>query len=309
MRQVLKNGSRITIVHTLNRGMEELLAGFQNWLPLYFTGAINAYYCPKLRDGILQRTLFIAPGIGAILSNSVQTHTEGMLNLYLTDGRALVALEREYRNYLSLCKKLIHFYAADNEKKFPLALEAFYRESGPRLCVNCGLPLAVLPADTASQIGRRVSCEAFFAYCAQDATRLRKELKEHAVYDMIVLPNREAVLSGSVPVPTYQDPNLPPAFYTPEEYCSHLCAFMQFLKEQPNYRASVLTGDSPPVWLNIKEDVGFFMGRICPDTPVIAISERNLTAAGWAHYCAQQPQAGSVQCIAGLEALLADLQR
>ncbi len=308
MQDLLEKGNRIIIIHALNRSMEEMLASFKKWLPLYFSGAIDAYYCPKLRDGILQRTLFLSPGIGAILSNSVQSHTEGMLNLYLTDVKAVAALEREYKNHLSLCKKLVHFYTVGSERKFSLALDTFYKEAGPRICVNCGLPLAVLPEDVACHIGTRMGCDEFPAHCARAAARLNKELKGDAVYDMISLPDRDAVLAGKVAVPVYQSPNLPSTFYTPEEYCVHLSAFLKFLSEQPNYHASLPEGELPPLWLNIKEDVGFFVGHTCPHTPVIGISERNLTAAGWAHYRVQQPTVNSEQCIAALHTLLTDLQ-
>ena len=47
--------------------------------------AVEPYCYPRLRDGLFQRTLFIAPNTAAVLSSSVQQDTDGMLNLFLTD--------------------------------------------------------------------------------------------------------------------------------------------------------------------------------------------------------------------------------
>jgi hypothetical protein len=59
--QALRRGHRITIIHTVNRGFDEMLSAIEKWLPIYMTGAVEPYYCPRPRDGILLRTLFIAP--------------------------------------------------------------------------------------------------------------------------------------------------------------------------------------------------------------------------------------------------------
>ena len=70
MRAILQNGSRIVIVHTVRRTLRELLEAVAKWSPLYATGLIESYYCPRLRDNIFKRTLFIGSGKAAIVSQT-----------------------------------------------------------------------------------------------------------------------------------------------------------------------------------------------------------------------------------------------
>ena len=70
MRAILQNGSRIVIVHTVRRTLRELLEAVAKWSPLYATGLIESYYCPRLRDNIFKRTLLIGSGKAAIVGQT-----------------------------------------------------------------------------------------------------------------------------------------------------------------------------------------------------------------------------------------------
>ena len=41
---ILKKGLHINMIHTLNRPFKEILLGLENWIPLYMTGQVSAYY-------------------------------------------------------------------------------------------------------------------------------------------------------------------------------------------------------------------------------------------------------------------------
>ncbi len=49
-KKVIMKGNRVRIVHTLSRDMDHLLWSVTNWLPIYMTGAVEAYCYPRLRD-------------------------------------------------------------------------------------------------------------------------------------------------------------------------------------------------------------------------------------------------------------------
>ncbi len=67
MAQVLAKGNRIKVIHTVSRDLDEMLHAIGQWMPLYMTGSIEPYYYPKKRDGIFKKTLFIAPGVCAMV--------------------------------------------------------------------------------------------------------------------------------------------------------------------------------------------------------------------------------------------------
>lgn len=78
-RRVLEKGNRVKIIHTVARDIHEMPEAVTKWLPIYMSGALEPYFCPKLRDGLWRRTLFIAPDTAAVVSSSVQQNTNGML--------------------------------------------------------------------------------------------------------------------------------------------------------------------------------------------------------------------------------------
>ena len=83
--KVVMKGNRVRIIHTVSRDLNEMLEAVTKWIPIYRTGMISPYLYPRLRDGLFQRTMFIAPNTAAIISSSVQHDTNGMLNLFITE--------------------------------------------------------------------------------------------------------------------------------------------------------------------------------------------------------------------------------
>lgn len=87
-----------------------MLEAVTKWIPIYSAGAIDPYYYPRLRDGVFQRTMLIAPKTAAVVSSSVQMATDETLNLFITDKRAITALTKEYEGYFTLCRPLMRIY-------------------------------------------------------------------------------------------------------------------------------------------------------------------------------------------------------
>ena len=69
--KLLHTGTRIRIPHNITRDSNEMFEAVRNWIPLYMTGAVEPYYYPRLRDGVYHRSLFIASGHSALISDSV----------------------------------------------------------------------------------------------------------------------------------------------------------------------------------------------------------------------------------------------
>ena len=49
---IVEKGGKIKIVHTLRRNIEEMMEVIRKWVPIYMTGRIETYYCPRIRDNI-----------------------------------------------------------------------------------------------------------------------------------------------------------------------------------------------------------------------------------------------------------------
>ncbi len=106
MARLADAGCTFTVVHTVSRGGNEMWEGLREWLPLYLAGALRPYYYPRMRDGVRTRSLFVARGRCALVSNSVQGMEGDGLCVMLEDVDAVGALEREFDTYLGLCRPL-----------------------------------------------------------------------------------------------------------------------------------------------------------------------------------------------------------
>ena len=128
--EVLSKGNRVRIVHTTSRSTNDMLEAVTKWIPIYMTGQIDPYYYPRLRDGLFQQTIFIAPRTAAIISSSVQQDTDAMLNIFLTDKAALSALTLEYERLFALCRPLMSVYTERNATEFLVAAESLVQTEG-----------------------------------------------------------------------------------------------------------------------------------------------------------------------------------
>lgn len=136
--QYLAKGGHIRIVHSVGRSLGEMLEALEKWAPLYMLGEIEPWYCPRVRDGIYHRTLFIARGHSAIVSHSVGAHTEKALNLLLDNVPAVHALEGEFADYLALCKPLMDVYRPGSVQGLRYQLDRF--QGSPEELLSGTLP-------------------------------------------------------------------------------------------------------------------------------------------------------------------------
>ncbi len=110
MSEALKKGNTITIIHDIDRRYGDMQASLNVWMQLYMSGRIEAWYYPGIRDGIINTTRFIAPGLAAVISNNIHNSVEENLNIYLENKKAIAAIEAEYKSFLSLCEPLMKHY-------------------------------------------------------------------------------------------------------------------------------------------------------------------------------------------------------
>jgi len=153
--RVLSAGNRVKIIHAIHRGIHEMLEGVAKWVPLYMTGRVEPYYYPRLRDGVFQRTLFVAPKTAAVTSGSVSRKTEGMLHAFYDTPAAVAALALEYENLLSLCRPLMRIFNGERRSEFWDTYISFLSAQGTMICL-CGLStMPTMPETVAASLQKR----------------------------------------------------------------------------------------------------------------------------------------------------------
>ncbi len=144
LHDLLQRGSTIRIIHTIGRDIGDMLEALRKWMPLYLSGGIEPYYCPRLRDGVYRQTRFIAEGHSALVASSVGNVTEGMLNVLTTNADAVRAFELEFEAFLALCRPLMHGFGPQDEKAQREAVRGFIRKKHFVIAMQ---PDTVLPED------------------------------------------------------------------------------------------------------------------------------------------------------------------
>ncbi len=280
-KKVLMKGNRVRIIHTLSRDINELLEAVTKWIPIYMTGAIEAYYYPRLRDGVFQRTLFIAPNTAAVVSSSVQQSTDGMLNLFLTDQAAVAALVAEYEKYFSLCRPLMQIFTG---KRFD---ECYKKISSLSLAegnarIRCDIPpLFAMPEALAKELAEQTRSADFLSMWKQSVTVFRENIKNQQLHLSVLAPDIAVRNLPALMLPIAELLSTKGLVYTPDQYMRHFDHLKTISKQYRNITLSIEKKTADNTLLYVKEDIGVVMAKTDPPLAAFATNEPNIVNAFW----------------------------
>jgi hypothetical protein len=284
MAAVLARGNRIVIIHTISRDLDEMLHAISQWMPLYMSGAIEPYFYPKKRDGIFKRTLFIAPGIAAVVSGSVGTSNEGAANLLFGDKTAVAAYELEYMQYLGMCKPLMRIFTARDKEAYFNTLLEFENEKSDAMIKTESLSVLTMPEDVLTDIVGRagMDIDLIAAHRRIRAGLLENFLSTSRFTEIVRLPDIGRIMDGGVSV------SLSVMFigdgisYTPEEYLRHLKHLVHLMESYESFSVRLVDYSSDDRYMvYAKEDLGVVVAKTSAPTIVLAMREGNISAAFW----------------------------
>ncbi|MBO4637223.1 MAG: hypothetical protein J5685_08780 [Clostridiales bacterium] len=229
---LLAGGTVIKVIHTVTRDLNEMISAVGSWMPLYLRGSIEPYYCPKLRDDIYRRSLFVAPGICAMTSTSVGTNTEGMANMVFYDRSAVDAFAEEFRSYFVLCRSLMKTVREDADTVFLDKLKTLF-EKGEPVCTAGAAPLFLtlpekylkdVPAKTKKKIE---SLRSAFTGFLKRGGRIRESF---------CLPDPGVIDDGGYKIVLWPGKEL---VYTREIFNDHMKEISGLLAEYGNYSVNL----------------------------------------------------------------------
>lgn len=314
--QVMKNGHKIKIIHTVNRDFNEMLAAIREWVPLYMTGSIEPYYYPRIRDNLFRRTLFIAPDTAAVTSGSVGSGTKNAATFLFTNKNTVKALIEEYNDLLSRCRLLMRIFSPFSNDDYLALLAEFEGEERDAVVKTDTLSNVTMPPGVVESILARIDSPArghLLSYQQARIAGFLDSLKRCRFTEIVSLPDQEKILAGEVLVNFSDMLNESLLFYTPCEYSRHLQNIILLLKTYDNYQVHLTRHkhlDGSLVY--VREDVGVLIGKTLPPSVVFALNESNMTAAFWDymnHLVNEKSQCiGREHTIAELEAFVAGLK-
>lgn len=279
--KVIRKGNRVRIIHTISRDMNELLEAVTKWVPIYMTGAIEPYCYPRLRDGVFQRTMFIAPSTAAVVSTSVQQDTDGMLNLFLTDRAAVSALAAEYARYFALCRPLIRVFTGADADGFQKAVGSLSCAEG-NACLSCAMPpLFAMPEVIINELVSISKDDILLPLWRRSLATFRKNIKKQRLSLTLLDPKLMLLTPKSLVLPMGELFHGEGLTLTREQYLACYDRLMKLEKQYENLSVSVRSDLAANMLLYVKEDAGVVMAKTDMPMTSFVISERNIINAIW----------------------------
>lgn len=285
---ILLKGNRIKIIHTINRDVNEMMEAVTKWIPVYMKGMIEPYYYPKLRDGVFQRTLFIAPKTAAVISNSVSRDSSNLLNIYIENPSAVDALKQEFERYLSMCRPLMRIFTSSKPASYFEAHTTFSATKAASILITSTPSFMTMPKEVAASISKRCSCPLFFEIWKKCADDLPVNLSSR--FDEIITYMPDASVQ-TIKVPMSDLFAKTPLYYTRKEYEAHIANVKRLSQQYENYNVYTTNLEVLPVMIWGKEDVGVFMCNSSSPTTVFSFSEYNLAIIFWEYLQVQLKRA------------------
>ncbi len=279
--RVLMKGNRVRIIHTVSRDMNEMLEAVTKWIPIYMTGMIEPYCYPRLRDGVFQRTLFVAPQTAAVVSSSVMKDTDGMLNLFLTDKAAVEALRTEFERYFALCRPLMRIFTAHDTEGFRRAMGTLASAEGDSCLYTAMPPLFAMPEAQAAEIAEQAQSETLLPLWRKSRAAFCRDIQKQRL-SLTLLDPKQAILTPEALCPSLAELLVCKGFvYTQAQYEAHLDHLRHLAGVYENLTLRFRTDIAANLLLYVKEDVGAVMAKTDAPMTAFVIGERNMTSAFW----------------------------
>jgi hypothetical protein len=280
--ETLRRGNRIRIIHSISRNPDEMLAGINEWLPIYMTGMVEPYYCPRTRDGVFQRTLFVAPGVAAILSTSVTGRTSQTANYLIRDSRAVEAAAVEFTDYFRLCRPLLHIFRSFNAE-LQKTLEEFVGVEACTFIRTDALSGETIPEAAAAEAFRDLPEAERAALLDSHRRRLRRLERNMAscrYHEIIRLPDPGEIRAGKLRLIASDFMLGRDVFYTASTCRAHLEHMLALLRRYDNYYVYIDDeARRDDITIYAKEDIGVLIAKNTLPAVVFAINEGRMTAA------------------------------
>lgn len=219
MAACVKNGTRICIIHNIDRNLSEMNDAIRSWLPLYMSGRIESYYCQRRRNVRFSHTIFLNPKSACIEAFHVAGHESGGVYHYYTGPDILTLCQEEFNGFLSLCQPLLkagNFYPSEKDVSV--------------IAVQSTLSIATMP----EELVRSLNSDALRTEWENASADLFRRLQSSTVSECIPLADDEALFAGRVPVESAAGEDT--RFYTPEQYALHIKNIIRIMEEYPGFR-------------------------------------------------------------------------
>ena len=295
LKEILRRGHKIKIIHTVNRDISQINAMIKHWIPLHLTGKIESYYHPKYEQPALVKTMFLARGIASVLSISTPPGNDSEYTFHFQDPLVMGLLEQFFQSFLAQCRPLLKAYAQDDISRLSDEIDDMQKKPGYIYTLNDGLSSLTMPFSLYARLIERSSL----------STKVKKErLDLHEHWSEVFLQAikhhrfREICPLEAVNLLINEDVYLYPGSefflskslnFEPADLLEHLVNLIWLLENNENYELLLINNSSNlmpgGISLTFKEDYLAIISSSNDKSPyAIATSEGNLLQAFEAYF-------------------------
>ncbi len=223
MGECIKSGTKIRIVHNIDRHVEEMNSAIISWLPLYMSGMIEPFYSTLSTGTLFSRTLFINPGSACINASLTAGTERDAVYHYATEQSTLAELYTQFMAILDNAKPLV--IVSNKDDQIITASNMYVIQSSPSLIS--------MPYEVASSFASDALMNKWTRI-----NELKEDLFEHRIYECITLTSPDELQKSMPAAETI--PGSEPLYYTPETYNLHIKNMISLMNTHPGYRPVIL---------------------------------------------------------------------
>ena len=224
MSACVKNGTRIRIIHNVDRNLDEMNTAITSWLPLYMSGRIESYFNQKVKDGRFSHTLFLNPGRMSIAACHVVGTEAAGLYYYYTEEAPLELCRSSFLKLMENAKPLLRINP-------PGTLE---NRGSDLTLIQSTLSISTMP----EELVRSFDSPELYEEWIRRKELLRQHLISSHFTECIALADDADLVRGKAPVE--EIPGTEGLYYTPEQYALHIRNILLLSDKYPGYRFYIL---------------------------------------------------------------------
>jgi len=251
----VRGGGRIRIIHHVDRGLEEMVAAIQSWMPLYLSGGVEGWYSLRGGGERFSHTLFLAPENACVECTCVAGGERARYR-YVTDEAELAHERAVFEELLADCRPLLNMSRDIGGDKSSLML----RGSGDIHLLTRSISLGTMPETLLRDILRRAALpketeRKVLDDWAERRALLAERLTHGTLHECVALPTEEAFAAGDVTLDTV----FAPLCYTAREFSEHLRGALALSEQEDGYRVYPL---AEPPFARIRLSASEYMAEI-----------------------------------------------
>ena len=117
MTGILKRGLHLNMIHNLDRPLNEMLLGLENWIPIYMTGSISPYYFKTPPSNFFLTSIGVSGSVA--LSGECIGNNEKKSKHYLTTKKDEIEYQKQKSKYmLSKATPLMRIFKENDKVEF-----------------------------------------------------------------------------------------------------------------------------------------------------------------------------------------------